>query len=342
MRRLALPLAAIIVLALAGCTTTTPASSSTATRKGTTITVYNAQHEELTTAWADAFTKESGVKVTLRNGDDSELGNQIVQEGRASPADVFLTENSPAMTLVGNAGLLAPINPATLAQVPKKYRPTSGRWTGIAARSTVMVYNPAKIAADALPNTLLDLENPKWKGRWAASPTGADFQAIVSALLVKEGKTKTLAWLRAMKKNSTAYNGNGAVMKAVNAGAVPLGIIYHYYWFIDQAGTQENSANTKLAYFKHHDAGAFVSVSGGGVLKSSTKQTAAQAFLKFITGKQGQNILRTGKSFEYPIASNVAANPALPPLASLEAPTIDPSALNSKQVTDLMTEAGLI
>ena len=69
------------------------------------ILVYNAQHEDLTQAWADAFTAETGIKVTIRQGSDLEVGNQILQEGANSPADVFLTENSPAMVLVDNAGL---------------------------------------------------------------------------------------------------------------------------------------------------------------------------------------------------------------------------------------------
>ena len=45
------------------------------------IVVYNAQHENLVKSWVDGFTKDTGIKVTLRNGDDSELGNQLVQEG---------------------------------------------------------------------------------------------------------------------------------------------------------------------------------------------------------------------------------------------------------------------
>lgn len=110
------------------------------------IVVYNAQHENLVKSWVDGFTKDTGIKVTLRNGGDSELGNQLVQEGSASPADVFLTENSPAMVLVDNAKLFAPLDAATQAQVAKEYRPEHGRWTGIAARSTVFVYNPEKLA----------------------------------------------------------------------------------------------------------------------------------------------------------------------------------------------------
>jgi iron(III) transport system substrate-binding protein len=80
-------------------------SAATAGAQSPSILIYNAQHASLTQAWANAFTRETGIKVTMRNGGDSELGNQIVQEGSASPADVFLTENSPAMVLVDTAGL---------------------------------------------------------------------------------------------------------------------------------------------------------------------------------------------------------------------------------------------
>jgi hypothetical protein len=46
-------------------------------------------------------------------------------------------------------------------------------------------------------------------------------------------------------------------------------VIYHYYYFGDQAKTGENSKNVELHYFKNQDPGAFVSISGGGVLASS-------------------------------------------------------------------------
>ncbi len=306
------------------------------------ITVYNAQHASLTKAWAEGFTKETGIKVVLRNGGDTELGNQIIQEGGASPADVFLTENSPAMALVEQAKLFAPLAPETLALVPAEFRPSSGNWIGIAARSTVFVYAKAKFTPAQLPNSLLDLADPGWKGRWAASPAGADFQAIVSALLALKGEAATAAWLAAMKRNFTAFRGNGTVMKAVNAGQVDGGVIYHYYWFGDQARTGENSGNTALHYFRHGDPGAFVSISGGGVLASSRHRPQAEAFVKWIAGPGGQGILRTGDAYEYAVAAGAASHPKLVPLAALEAPKLDPSMLNSRKVTELMTQAGLL
>lgn len=44
-----------------------------------------------------------------------------------------------------------------------------------------------------------------------------------------------------MKTNFVAYKGNSTVMKAVNAGQIDGGVIYHYYRFVDQAKTGENS-----------------------------------------------------------------------------------------------------
>lgn len=322
-----------------GCAATPSADAQT---DPDALVIYNAQHEQLTEEWAEAFTAETGIEVVLRHGGDSELANQLVQEGDASKADVFLTENSPAMSLVEDAGLFAPVDAATLELVPAERRPASGAWTGIAARSTVLVYNPDLISEDELPASLIDLASPEYKGMWGGAPGGADFQAIVSAVLATQGEDGTREWLEGMAENATVYRNNIVTMKAVNAGEVPMGVIYHYYWYRDQDGTQENSGNTELKYFGNADPGAFVSVSGGGVLANAQHPEEAQEFLAFLVGEEGQRILGEGYSFEYPVATGIPANPALPALDSLDAPVIDPSTLNGPTVIELMTEAGLL
>jgi iron(III) transport system substrate-binding protein len=148
-----------------------------------------------------------------------------------------------------------------------------------------------------------------WKGRWAASPTGADFQAIVSALLELKDEAATLAWLQAMKTNSVAYRGNGAVLKAVNSGQIEAGVIYHYYYLRDQTKTGENSGNAALYYFKGQDPGAFVSIFGGGVLASSKHQVDAQSFLRWVTGHAGAGRLKDGDAYEY---VSTRARPPIP------------------------------
>ena len=330
------------MLGVAACGTSSGSTQAGQSGAKPTLTLYNAQHEDLMALMVADFTKASGIKVNMRNGEDFELGNQLVQEGAASPADVFVTENSPAMTLVDSKGLFATVENAALAQVPAQFAPTDKGWVGFAARSTVFVYNQAQLKAADLPASIMELSEPQWKGKVGISPAGADFQAIVSAVLALKGEPATVAWLKGLKDNARVYQGNSAVMKAVNAGEISSGVIYHYYWYKDQAESGANSKNVKQLYFGNQDPGAFLSISGAGVIKSSKHQAEAQQLVKYLNGAAGQKVLSDSKALEYPIGKGAAANKVLKPLSELSPPTVDLTTLNGPKVVELMQQAGLL
>ena len=335
-RTLGALLTAVLALALA---TTSAAACAPA---GPTITLYNAQHQDLAQAWIDAFTAETGITVEARRGGDFELANQILAEGDASPADVFLTENSPALSMLSNNGVLAPLPQATLDQVPPQFRSGKGDWVGIAARSTVLVYNPSLISVDELPASIVELDQPQWRDRVGVAAGGADFQAIASAVYAVEGDERAGQWLEGLERNARIYQNNVTTMQAVNAGEVPAGVIYHYYWYKDRAESGQDSANTELKFFGGQDAGAFVSVSGGGVLASSDNAEEAQRFLAFISGMAGQRVLTETQALEYPVGIGVEPGPELKPFSELDPPAIDPNALNGPLIISEMQRVGLI
>jgi iron(III) transport system substrate-binding protein len=306
------------------------------------ITVYNAQHEELLVEMAPIFEKQTGIKVRLRNGKDFELGNQLVAEGARTPADVFLTENSPAMSLVESKGLFEPLPAETLDRIPANFRPKSGAWTGWAGRATVLVYNSDKLGADDLPASIMDLADPAWKGRTSFSPSGADFQAIVSAVLQLKGEKATAEWLQGLKDNGTIYQGNNVVMNSVNDGQIDTGVIYHYYWYRDQAEAGQNSKNAKLHFFGKKDPGAFLSVSGAGILKASKNKADAQKFVDFLVSTKGQKALANSYALEYPLNPDVSLDPPVKPLSEIDPPSVDVTKLNGPKVIDLMKKAGLL
>ncbi|HEY4625207.1 MAG TPA: iron ABC transporter substrate-binding protein [Blastococcus sp.] len=328
--------------ALAACGGSGGAAAESGGSEPVTLTLYNAQHEDLMKAVVEGFTEKSGIKVEFRSGDDSELANQIVQEGKASPADVFVTENSPSVQVVADAGLFAPLDKDTLAQVPDKYRPESGDWTGFAGRSTVLAYNPDLISEADLPASMMDLANPEWRGKVGFPPGGADFQAIVGAVLELRGEDATRTWLQGLADGKAVYQGNTAVMQAVNEGQIPVGIIYHYYWYKDQAESGAKTGHVKLHYFKNQDPGAFVSVSGAGVLASSKHPKEAQQFVNYLTSADGQRRLAESTALEYAVANGATSADVLPPLDTLDAPTVDPGALNGPKVIELMQKVGLL
>ncbi len=329
-------LVAVVVSAL------TPVVSSCSILNPPDLVIYNAQHEELMVEIVPIFEEETGLDVELRNGKDLELANQLVAEGGDSPADVFLTENSPAMSIVDNAGLFAPVSDAALETIPEEYVPSSGNWTGILARSTVAMYNTSAVSDSDLPGSILDLAGPEWAGRVGFSPTGADFQAIVSAVLETEGEDATREWLAALAENGVVLDNNLVVMQAVNEGEVDAGIAYHYYWYRDQAESGENSDNVALHFFGDQDPGAFVSISGAGVLASSEHADDAQKFVEFLTSTEGQQAMADSYALEYPLNPDASLDPEVKPFDSLEPPDVDPATLNGPKVIELMTEADLL
>jgi iron(III) transport system substrate-binding protein len=271
------------------------------------ITLYSGQHVQTTQTLVAAFQKKTGITVNVRYDDEDTFVAQIETEGKNSPADVFFTENSPPLEELASKGLLSPIAPSTLAHTPTKYNAPDGKWVGISARVSVMVYNTSLLKASQLPTSAMDLAEPKWKGKIALAGAETDFQPIVTSVARAHGNAAALTWLKALKANagSHIYPDNETIADEVNRGQVALGIVNQYYWYRERAEVGASNMHSKIAYFAPHDVGYVLDVSGAGILKSSTHQADDQKFVAFLNSAQGQTIIAHSESFEYPIASGV-------------------------------------
>jgi iron(III) transport system substrate-binding protein len=308
-----------------------------------TLTLYSAQHEQMTNALAKAFERKTGAKVRVRFGEDEGLANQVVQEGSASPADVLLTENTPPLELLAEKGLLAQVDRPTLERVPPRYDSPTGHWVGVAARETVLIYDPKLVSAAALPTSILDLAKPEWKGKLAIAPSEPDFVPIVSAIDKLDGRAATERWLQGFAANAKRYDDNEGIVAAVEAGQVGAGVINHYYWYEQAAEVGAANVHSKLYYFGHKDPGALVNISGAGALKSSRDPALAQRFLAFLVSREGQNAMTHSGDWEYPLVAAVTPPPGLRPFASLQGPDVGPADLGDGSVPlQLMQEAGLL
>jgi iron(III) transport system substrate-binding protein len=313
-RRLAaLGAVATLALILTGC------SGSVSDTAATTIVLYNAQHEQTTTALVKAFTKQTGIQVRVDNDDEDVLTAKIEQEGSRSPADVIYTENSNWLQQLADKHLLANVQKSTLKAIPTADSAADGEWVGISARMSSIVYNTKSLTAADLPKSVLDLADPKWKGKIELAPSETDFWPIVSSVDDTYGHARALAWLKGLKANAGAniVPDNETLVADVNKGVAQLGIINHYYFARLRAETSSSSLHAGLAYFAPRDAGYLKTISGAAVLKSSHFPSAAQKFVAFLTSHAGQDAIARGDSFEYPLAAGVSPNPAVAPLSQL-------------------------
>lgn len=308
------------------------------------LTVYSAQHPQVDAMLAAAFTKETGIQVKLHEGEGPDVANQIIQEGADSPADVFFTENSPELNLLAEKGLLAPVDPATLALVPAQYNSADGTWLAVLARENVLAYNTSKIAAADLPVHLLDLAKPEWKGKIGIAPSDSDFLPLVSAVIKEKGTDGALAWLKGLKANAEIYDDDEAVVAAVARGDVATGIVNNYYWDRLETELGPQKINSKIYHFKNGDVGGLINISGAAVLKSSKNQETAQKFLAFLDGETAQKLLAASDiDYEYPLRPGIAPNAKLTPFKDLTPPAIAASKLGDDQEAgQLLQQAGLI
>lgn len=331
-RRVAAMLAATASIALAGGCAATGGSNS--------LLLYNGQHPQLADALVSAFEKQTGIEVRVRTNDGIVLADQLLQEGKHSPADVYLTENSPELVTLDEHGLLASTDSSTLDESPK--HGGAGNWTGIALRISTLAYDPSLVSASRLPTSLLELAQPRWKGKVAIAPTDSDFVPLVGAVLATYGKAVAVNWLAGLKRNARLFQSEEAVVAAVNRGDDATGIVNNYYWFRLRLEVGAKNTHSRLYYFPDGDVGGLENVSGVAVLAASTHRRNAEKFVNFLTGKTGQEIIAHSDDFEYPIRPEVKPNPALPPLSSLEPALLEPAELgNDQPAARLIQESGL-
>jgi iron(III) transport system substrate-binding protein len=326
-------LAAVVaaVALLAGC-------GSSGGRRS--IVLYNGQHLELTQALISAFERRTGIDVRLRTNDGVVLADQILQEGRSSPADVYLAENSPELTNLEEHGLLARLPRSVVDQVAARYRSPRGDWVGLALRVGSLACRPGELGSSGPPASILDLARPEWHGRVAVAPLDSDFPPVVGAVIASRGEPAAAAWLAGLKRNAQVYQDEEAVVAAVERGDVACGIVNQYYWYRLQRETAHR-LHSRLYYFGDGDPGSVVNVSGAAVLASSRHRAAAERFVAFLVSPAGQRLVAQGDDFEYPVDPRTPPNAALRPFAGIAHSAFPVAALgDDREAARLVAAAG--
>ena len=154
-------------------------------------------------------------------------------------------------------------------------------------------------------------QQPEWKGRWGASPPAPTSRRSSPPCSSSRANRPRRDWLTAMKTNAMVFQGNSAAMKAVNAGQVDGALIYHYYYYGDQAKTGENRGNVGAALLPATRIRAPSSaVSGGGVLEVVARSRRRPSSSSSSSpARPARRCCENGTSFEYPVASGCPAEP---------------------------------
>lgn len=363
MRKL-MGLVMVLALVLAACggtddaseeTTTTVADETTTTAAETTTTsepadepdepteplvLYSGRNENFVESVIDSFTAETGIEVDVRYAGTGDLATTLTAEGESTPADVFWAQDPAFIGGVAKQGLLAELPSDVLSLVEPRYADSDGHWVGITGRSRVLVYNTDLVDDAELPESVWDLVQPEWNGRFGVAPTNGSFVAFVTGMVLAEGEDRTLEWLQGIAANDPViFDGNGPIVDAVVAGDLEAGLTNHYYLL--QRIAQLGDVPAANHYFPSGDPGGLVMAAGAGVLASSDQPEAAVELVRHLLSPESQAHFLT--LFEYPLIEGVGGPEGQLPLAEL--PTLDISLTDTADTLEpalrLIAEAGL-
>jgi iron(III) transport system substrate-binding protein len=336
-RRVSLLALPLVGLMLAGCATPAEEEAEAA------FTLYSGRDEDLVQPLIDQFTDETGIEVEVRYGNTAELGSLLLEEGEATPADVFLSQDAGALGALSAAGLFETLPDDIADDVPAGFTSTDGSWVGLTGRARVVVYDGERLTADELPDTIDEYVTDEWEGRLGVAPTNASFQSFVTALRVLEGDEAAEAWAQALADNDPQiFESNIPILTAVNDGALEAGLLNHYYWFRQANEVGVENMRAQLKFLQAGDAGGIVNVTGAGLLQGAAGNADALAFIEYLLSEDGQRYF-VEETFEYPLVPGIEAPEGLPPLESLVNPELDLSDLESlEQTQELLARVGLI
>ena len=320
------------------------AGADTSPEEGSgSLTVYSGREEEYVAELFTEFEDDTGIELDVRYGDSAELAATLLEEGDASPADVFFSQDAGSLGAVAEDGLLMDLDQEILDRVDSRFRSPDGLWVGTSGRARVAAYNTDVVTEDDLPDSILGFTEPDWKGRFGFPPTNSSFQAFVAAMFLTDGEDETREFLEGILANEPKfYEDNGSTVRAIAAGEIEVGFVNHYYAY-EVAAEEGEDIPVANHYFSGGDPGALVNTAGIGILASAENADSAETFVDFLTSEDAQSHF-VERTFEYPLIEGIEPYGELTPLEEIESPDVDLSDLGGtlEPALALMAEVGLL
>jgi iron(III) transport system substrate-binding protein len=330
-------------LALSGCGFSTEDSGGGSNEpEAEGITLYSGRIPAAIGPAVDSYEAKEELDVQVRFAETADLAATLVEEGDASPADVFFAQEPGAIAAVAEAGLLAELPEDIVDSVPPRFRDPAGRWVGVTGRARVIAYNRGAVEEAELPPSPFGLAALQWKDRVGWSPASSSMQEYVTALRAEYGDERTKRWLEEMVDNgAVAYPDNVAIRDAIAGGEIDVGLINHYY--VAQAIGDEGPDYPVAVHFPPGGLGSLMLLTSVGVLESSDRKPEAFDFVRSLLADESQAFF-TSSSKEYPLARGARPDPSLSvPISEIPVSDNDLVDLTELQATiDLMKESGAL
>jgi iron(III) transport system substrate-binding protein len=296
-------LCAVLVLGYGGVAAA--ATNMDAAKKEGVVVWYATMNTQDMDATAGEFMRtHPGIVIqSLRLG-SSQLPARVATEQRGGKfnADVISGDEVQVNQLV-EAGAFDKYLPSDTRKFIKGAVDPNGYWTSLYQNTTVIAWNPQRLAADHLkpPASFADFAKPEWKGKF-----GFDTGAVNFYLGLLQSDKNGGADLAARIANNAPVKTSGhtqtvASLETGEFDATPTAYGYLAY---------QEKHDGKPIDFRNPEP-LFVTLNPIGLAKNAPHPNAARVFIDWITSKDGQVYLSTQGGGEASSRTDVQNNPAV-------------------------------
>ena len=298
--------------------------------------------------------EESYDRLTInRDYDDNATQvNQLLQEGDATPADVFYSQDPGALGAVAEEGLTQALPEDVVETVPGSYRHPDGLWSGVSGRVRSIQYNSERLPAETpfegpadLPTDIYAYaEDDRFEGIISTRPNSGTFRGFVQAFVELEGESAARQWLEDfMNQDPQLFASGGDQAAAVNRGgnADPIVALGNSYYAARIVG--ENPDAPLRVTFTEDDPGCLFSVAGIAATRSTDNPELVAEFARHLVAIEGQEFMIEANG-EFPVIDGVEYVGPLPGPDELNAPTFDLTSFDTElqDARTLIEDAGLL
>lgn len=311
------------------------------------VNLYSARQEPLIQPLLEDFTDETGIEVKLLTGKADSLLQRLRQEGRNSPADVFITTDAGRLHQAQQAGVLQPVESEVLEEnIPARYRHPDGEWFGLSLRARPIMYHKDRVDPDEL-STYEALTDPKWEDRICIrSSSNVYNQSLVASIIATEGEEAAQEWANGIVANMARppQGGDRDQIRAVAAGVCDIAIANTYYLgiMLDGEGRDREVAEQINVFWPNQDGrGAHVNISGAGVAAHAPNRDNGIRLIEYLTSTDAQEWYAEANQ-EYPIRDDVPTSEILQGFGEFNSDDIELYRLgeNNAEAVRIMDRAG--
>ncbi len=280
------------------------------------LNVYSARKEAYIKPLLDQFSEKYDTQVNLVTSKADALIQRLNNEGKNTPADIFITTDAGRLHRAKEADLLQAITDVSILQLaPEQYRDPDGYWLGLSQRVRAIIFNPERINSSEL-SSYENLADPVWKGKICIRSSNNIYnQSLVASLIAHHGVEATQNWANDFIANFARkpQGGDRDQVTAVAAGQCDIAIINTYYLGKMLAGSDiEKTVAAKVQLFWPNQSGrgAHANISGIGITKHARHPQLAKQLIEFLFTKDAQ-AWYSDINLEYPVIEGVKPNEIL-------------------------------